>query len=88
MFFVKTCDGGKLQGFIDYRGLDRIKKKNKAPGIRKDEILDHLGDGRVFSKMDLGPGFHQIQIRPEDIEKTAFNTKYEHYENLVLPMGL
>lgn len=88
LFFVKTGDGGKLRGVIDYRGLNRITKKNNAPIPRTDEIFDRLGGARVFSKMDLKTGFHQIRVRPEDIEKTAFNTKYGQYEFLVLHMGL
>ena len=50
--------------------------------------FDRLGGARVFSKLDLDTGFHQIRVKPEDIEKTAFNTKYGQFEYLVLPMGL
>ena len=51
-------------------------------------MFDRLGEAQFFSKMDLKTGFHQIRVRPEDIEKTAFKTKYGHLEYLVLPMGL
>ncbi len=51
-------------------------------------MFDMLGDAKVFSKMDLKTGFHQIRVKPEDIEKTAFNTKYGQFEYLVMPMGL
>ena len=51
-------------------------------------MFDRLGDARVFSKLDLKTGFHQIRVRPEDVEKSAFNTKYGQFEYLVLPMGL
>ena len=87
LFFVK--EGNKpLRGVVDYRGLNRITKRNNAPLPRSDEMFDMLGDARVFSKMDLKTGFHQIRIKPEHIEKTAFNTKYGQFEYLVMPMGL
>jgi Reverse transcriptase (RNA-dependent DNA polymerase) len=87
LFFVK--DGDKpLRGVVDYRALNRITKPNNASLPRSDEMFDRLGGARVFSKLDLKTGFHQIRIRPEDIEKTAFNTKYGQFEYLVMPMGL
>lgn len=86
LFFVKQK--GSLRGVIDYRALNRITKKNNAPIPRTDEMFDRLSGCSVFSKMDLKTGFHQIRIHPDDIEKTAFNTKYGHYEFLVMPMGL
>ena len=51
-------------------------------------MFDMCGDTKIFSKMDLKTGFHQIRGKPEDIEKTAFNTKYGQFEYLVMPMGL
>ena len=51
-------------------------------------MFDCLGEARLFSKLDLKTGFHQIRVGPENIEKAAFNTKYGQYEYLVLPMGL
>jgi hypothetical protein len=77
-----------LRGVVDYRALNRIKKRNNTPLPRSDEMFDRLGGAVVFSKLDLKTGFHQIQLRPEDIEKTAFNTKYGQFEYLVMPMGL
>ena len=87
LFFVKQ-DKGKLRGVVDYRALNRLTKKNNAPIPRSDEMLDRLGGAKSFSKLDLKTGFHQIRVKPEDIEKTAFNTKYGQFEYLVLPMGL
>ena len=87
LFFVKE-NGKPLRGVVDYRGLNRITKRNNAPLPRSDEMFDLLGDAKVFSKMDLKTGFHQIRVRPTDIEKTAFNTKYGQFEYLVMPMGL
>lgn len=86
LFFVRQ--NGQLRGVIDYRALNLLTKKNNAPIPRIDEILDRLGRAAVFSKMDMKTGFHQIRIRPSDVEKTAFNSKYGHFEFLVMPMGL
>ena len=73
---------------MDYRALNRITKRNNAPLPRSDEMFDRLGGARYFSKLDLKTGFHQIRVKPEYIEKTAFNTKYGQFEYLVMPMGL
>ena len=86
LFFVKEDD--KLRGVVDYRALNRITKKNNAPIPRSDEMFDRIGGARVFSRLDLKTGFHQIRMRAEDIEKTAFNTKYGQFEYLVMPMGV
>jgi len=87
LFFVKDKDK-PLRGVVDYRALNRITKRNNAPLPRSDEMFDLLGEAKVFSKMDLKTGFHQIRVRDKDIEKTAFNTKYGQFEYLVMPMGL
>lgn len=86
LFFVRQQD--KLRGVIDYRALNRITKRNNSPIPRTDEMFDRIGKAKVFSKLDLKAGFHQIRVRNEDIEKTAFKTKYGSYEFLVMPMGL
>lgn len=86
LFFVRQK--GQLRGVIDYRALNILTKKNNAPIPRIDELLDRLGQASVFSKMDMKTGFHQIRIKEADVEKTAFNTKYGHFEFLVMPMGL
>lgn len=87
LFFVKEKDK-PIRGVVDYRGLNRITKRNNAPLPRSDEMFDMLGDAKVFSKMDLKTGFHQIRVKPSDVEKTAFNTKYGQFEYMVMPMGL
>lgn len=84
---VKEKNGG-LRGVVDYRELTRITKKNNTPLPRNDEIFDRLDEAKVFSKMDLKTGFHQIRMKPDDIETTAFNTKYGQYEYRVMPMSL
>lgn len=86
LFFVKNK--GSLRAVVDYRALNRLTKRNHSPLPRTDEMFDRLGKARVFSKLDLKTGFHQIRVRPKDIEKNAFNTKYGQFEYLVLPMGL
>ena len=73
LFFVKNK--GKLRAVVDYRALNRITKRNNTPLPRSDEMFDRLGEAKVFSKMDLKVGFHQIRVRACDVEKTAFNTK-------------
>lgn len=86
LFFVRQI--GQLRGVIDYRALNLLTKKNNVPTPRNDELLDRLGREFVFSKMVMKSGFHQIRIRSSDVEKTAFNSKYSHFEIKVMPMGL
>jgi hypothetical protein len=73
---------------IDYRSLNAVTIKNKYPLPRIDILFDQLTGGKVFSKVDLHSGYHQIKIRPEDIPKTAFSTRYRLYEYLVMSFGL
>eukprot|EP00171_Calliarthron_tuberculosum_P021638 IDg21638t1 len=87
LFFAKQ-PGKPLRGVVDYRMLNKITKKNRTPTPRSDEIFDIIGGSKYFTKIDLKTGFHQIRVKPDHIEKTAFQTKYGQYEYLVLPMGL
>jgi hypothetical protein len=71
-----------------YRPLNEVTIKNKYPLPSIDILFDQLTGARVFSKIDLKLGYHQIRIRPEDIPKTAFTTRYGLFEYLVMSFGL
>jgi hypothetical protein len=86
--FVKKKDQS-LRLCIDYRPLNSVMVKNKYPLPRINILFDQLTGARVFSKVDLRLGYHQIKIRPEDVPKTtAFSTKYGLHEYLVMSFGL
>jgi hypothetical protein len=73
---------------VDYRPLNAVTVKNKYPLPRIDTLFDQLAGAMVFSKIDLRSGYHQIKIRPQDIPRTAFSTRYGLYEYLVMSFGL
>jgi hypothetical protein len=84
---VKKKDGS-LTLCVDYRPLNAVTIKNKYPLPRIDVLFDQLARAKVFSKIDLHYGYHQIKIRPCDIPKTVFSTRYGLYEFLVMSFGL
>jgi hypothetical protein len=85
--FVKKKDGS-LRMCVDYHPLNAVTIKNKYPLPRIDVLYNQLASAKVFSKIDLRSGYHQIKIRPSDITKIAFSTRYGLYEFLVMSFGL
>jgi hypothetical protein len=74
--------------FMDYRPLNVVTIKNKYPLPHINILFDQLSKAKVFSKIDLRSGYHQIKIQPQDISKTAFSTRYGLYDYLVMSVGL
>jgi hypothetical protein len=87
VLFVEKKDGMKMM-CIDYRGLNEVTIKNKYPLPRIEDLFDQLRGVSVFSKIDLRSGFHQLRIRPSDIPKTTFITKYRLYEYIVMSFSV
>ncbi|GJR24544.1 putative reverse transcriptase domain-containing protein [Tanacetum coccineum] len=87
VLFVKKKDGS-FRMCIDYRELNKLTVKNRYPLLRIDDLFDQLQGSSVYSKIDLRSGYHQLRVCEEDIPKTAFKTRYGHYEFQVMPFGL
>ncbi|KAL8104390.1 hypothetical protein AgCh_028555 [Apium graveolens] len=87
VLFVKKKDRS-MRLCIDYRELNKLTIKNKYPLLRIDDLFDQVKGACYFSKIDLRSGYYQLKIKPEDIPKTAFRTRYENYEFLVMSFGL
>ncbi|KAL5775508.1 hypothetical protein ACOSP7_013065 [Xanthoceras sorbifolium] len=87
VLFVKNKDGS-MRLCIYYREFSKVTVRNQYPLLRIDDLFDQLQRARVFSKIDLRSGYHQLKTREEDVPKIAFKTRYGHYEFLIMPFGL
>jgi hypothetical protein len=84
--FVRKEDG-TLWMRVDYRSLNAVTIKNKYPLPHIGALFDQLAGAKVFSKIDLHSGYHQIKICPQDVPKAAFSSRYRLYEYLVMSFG-
>ena len=87
VLFAKKKDK-TLRLCIDYRQLNKVTIKNRYPLPRIDDLFDQLREARVYSKTGLRTVYHQLRVRETDIPKTAFRTRYGHFEFTVMPFGL
>ncbi|GJU32750.1 putative reverse transcriptase domain-containing protein [Tanacetum coccineum] len=87
VLFVKKKDGSFWM-CINYRELNKLTVKNRYPLPRIDDLFDQLQGSSVYLKIDLSSSYHQLRVRDEDTPKTAFRTRYGHYEFQVMPFGL
>jgi hypothetical protein len=87
VLFVSKKDGSR-RICVDYRSLNEVTIKNKYPLPRVEDLFDQMKGAKIFSKIDLRSGYHQLKIRAEDVPKTVFTTRYGLYEFLVMSFGL
>nr|GEU95565.1 hypothetical protein [Tanacetum cinerariifolium] len=87
ILFIKKNDGS-FRMCIDYRELNKLTIKNRYPLPRIDDLFDQLQGSQFFSKIDLRSGYHQLRVHEDDIPKTAFRTRYGHFEFTIMPFVL
>jgi len=87
VLLVKKKDGSSHL-CADYMQLNKMTIKNKYPLPRIDDLMDQLHGSSMFSKIDLRSGYHQILVKADDVQKTAFRSRYGHYEYVVMPFGV
>ena len=87
MLLVKKKDGSSCL-CVDYRQLNKMTIKNKYPLLRIDDLMDQLHGAAVFLMIDLRSGYHQILVKADDVQKTAFRSRYGHYEYMVMSFGV
>ena len=87
ILFVKKKDGS-LRLCVDYRALNKLTRKDRYPLPLISEALDRLSGAAIYTKLDIRAAYNLIQIRAGDKWKTAFRTRYGHYEYQVMPFGL
>ena len=87
MLLVKKKDGSSRL-CVYYRQLNKMTIKNKYPLPRIDDLMDQLHESSMFSKIDLRSGYHQILVKADDVQKTAFRSRYGHYKYMVMPFGV
>ena len=85
--FIKKKDGSFCK-CINYNELNKLTNKNRYPLPRVDDLFDQLQGASYFSKIDLRFGYQQLRVLEEDVSKTAFRTRYGHYEFVGMPFGL
>jgi hypothetical protein len=79
---------GTIRLYVDYCKLNEVTIKNKYPLPKIEDLFDQLNGAKVFSKIDLRTGYHQLKVRESDIPKTAFTTRYGLVEYTVMSFGL
>ncbi|GJR98718.1 putative reverse transcriptase domain-containing protein [Tanacetum coccineum] len=87
VLFMKKNDGS-FRMCIDHRELNKLTVKNRYPLPRIDDSFDQLRGACPFLKIDFWLGYHQLRVHEDSIPKTAFQTRYEHFESTVIPFGL